>query len=170
MRVAGTVSCLLAALAAGGCATLTPRSLQPGPDARVLPGVPVQSFGVQSCGAGSLAVVLGYYGDAATFEQLEAALPKGRNQGVLRLDLLLEARRRGYAARLVEGGAELVRGELLAGRPVILMLRVLDAPGEANDLFHYVVADGIAPSTGLVRVQFGDATPRWTTFERLERA
>jgi len=170
VRLAHATSLLLAALAAGGCAVLPPRSQRPGADARVLPGVPVESFGVQSCGAGSLKVVLGYYGDPATFEELEAALPRGRNDGVLTLDLVLEARRRGYAARMVEGSAELVRGELLAGRPAILMLKVLEAPGVARDYYHYIVADGIAPGQDLVRVQFGDETPRWTTFERLDRA
>jgi tetratricopeptide (TPR) repeat protein len=170
VRLARATSLLLAGLTAGGCAILPPRSQRPGADARVLPGVPVQSFGVQSCGAGSLKVVLGYYGDPATFEELEAALPRGRNDGVLTLDLLLEARRRGYAARMVEGSAELVRRELLEGRPAILMLKVLDAPGAAHDYYHYIVADGIAPGQGLVRVQFGDETPRWTTFERLDRA
>ncbi len=170
MRRTRATALLLAGLTAGGCAVLPPKSQRPGADARVLPGVPVESFGVQSCGAGSLRVVLGYYGDPASFEELEAALPRGRNDGVLTLDLVLEARRRGYAARMVEGSSELVRRELLDGRPAILMLKVLDAPGVARDYYHYIVADGIAPSQDLVRVQFGDETPRWTTFERLDRA
>jgi tetratricopeptide (TPR) repeat protein len=170
VRLTPAAALLLAGLAAGGCAILPPRSQRPGADARALPGVPVQSFGVESCGAGSLKVVLGYYGDPATFEELEAALPRGRNDGVLTLDLVLEARRRGYDARMVEGSAELVRSELLAGRPAILMLKVLEAPGVARDYYHYIVADGIAPGEDLVRVQFGDETPRWTTFEKLDRA
>jgi Flp pilus assembly protein TadD len=170
VRLTRATSLLLAGLAAGGCAVLPPRSLRPAADARVLPGVEVQSFGVKSCGAGSLAIVLRAYGDKVTFAELETALPRGRNDGVLTLDLLLEARRRGYEARLLEGTPELVRGELLAGRPVILMLKVLDAPGLAHDYFHYIVADGIDPKQGLVRVQFGDQAPRWTTFERLDKA
>jgi tetratricopeptide (TPR) repeat protein len=136
----------------------------------VLTGVPVRSFGIQSCGAGSLSAVLSYHGQPVTLEELDALLPKGRNEGVLTLDLVLEARRRGYDARLVEGTPELVERELLEGRPVILMLKVLNAPGQGRDLFHYIVADGIEPSKGLVRVQLGDAEQRWTTFERLDRA
>lgn len=161
---------LPAALAAGGCAAYTLRSPDPGPQARVLTGVPVRSFGMKSCGAGSLSAVLSYHGQPVTLEELDAVLPKGRNEGVLTLDLVLEARRRGYDARMVEGSTELVERELLEGRPVILMLRVLDAPGKRRDLFHYIVVDGIEPSGGLVRVQLGDGELRWTTFERLDRA
>lgn len=160
------------ALVAGACApyALKLPSRDPGPQAHVLTGVPVQSFGVQSCGAGSLSAVLSYHGQPVTLEELDAVLPKGRNEGVLTLDLVLEARRRGYDARMVEGTPELVERELLEGRPVILMLQVFNVPGEVRDLFHYVVADGIEPSKGLVRVQLGDAKQRWTTFERLDRA
>ncbi|MFP5286161.1 MAG: tetratricopeptide repeat protein [Thermoanaerobaculia bacterium] len=162
---------LIAACMAGGCAAyqLKRPSLEPGLEAHVLTGVPVRSFGIQSCGAGSLSAVLSYHGQPVTLEELDAVLPKGRNEGVLTLDLVLEARRRGYDARMVEGSRELVERELLQGRPVILMLQVLNAPGLRRDLFHYIVADGIEPSKGLVRVQLGDAEQRWTTFERLDR-
>ena len=160
---------LPAALAAGGCAAYTLRTPDPGPQARVLTGVPVQSFGLKSCGAGSLSAVLSYHGEPVTLQELDTLLPKGRHEGVLTLDLVLEARRRGYEARLVEGTPELVEREILEGRPVILMLQVLDAPGQRRDLFHYIVIDGIEPAKGLVRVQFGDEKLRWTTFERLDR-
>lgn len=158
---------LPAALAAGGCAVNTLRSPEPGPQTHVLANVPVRSFGLQSCGAGSLSAVLGYYGEPVTLEDLDTALPRGRNDGVLTLDLVLEARRRGYDARMVEASPELVGRELLEGRPVILMLKVLNAPGQRRDLYHYVVADGVEPSSGLVRVQLGDGKQRWTTFKRL---
>jgi Tfp pilus assembly protein PilF len=158
------------ALAAGGCAAYTLKTPDPGPQARVLNGVPVPSFGVQSCGAGSLSAVLGYHGERVTLEELDSTLPKGRNEGVLTLDLVLEARRRGYDARLLEGSPELVTREVLEDRPVILMIEVLNAPGERRDLFHYLVVDGVEPSRGLLRIHLGDGKPRWTTFERLDSA
>lgn len=163
---------LLLSVFVAGCApyALKLPGPDPGPRAHVLTGVPVRSFGIQSCGAGSLSAVLSYHGQPVTLEELDAVLPKGRNEGVLTLDLVLEARRRGYDARMVEGTRELVERELLEGRPVILMLKVLNAPGEVRDLFHYIVADGIEPAKGLVRVQLGDAKVRWTTFERLDGA
>jgi peptidase C39-like protein/tetratricopeptide repeat protein len=161
---------LPAALAAGGCAAFILKSPKPGPQAHVLDGVPVRSFGIQSCGPGSLSAVLSYYGEAVTREDLETALAKGRNGGVVSLDLLLEARRRGFEARMVEGNRDLVARELLEGRPVILMLKVFNVPGGVHDLYHYVVVDGIEPSRGLVRVQLGDGKQRWTTFKHLDLA
>src|SRR5688572_3590858 len=160
---------LPAALAAGGCAAFTFRTPEPGPQARVLTGVPVRNLGLKSCGPGSLSAVLSYHGQPVSLEELDAVLPKGRNEGVVTLDMVLEARRRGYDARLVEGTPELVERELREGRPVILMLKVLDSLGQGRDLFHYIVVDGIEPAKGLVRVQLGDEKLRWTTFERLDR-
>jgi tetratricopeptide (TPR) repeat protein len=160
---------LLVPLAAG-CVTVAPRSRAPGDGARVLAEVPVRRFGFERCGAGSLAAALAALGDPVSVEELDAALPKAANGGVLSLDLVLEARRRGHEARLVAGGPELVRAELAAGRAPILLLRVLDAPGVSRDYWHYAVADGWDPGKGLVRVQFGDGKARWTTFAALDRA
>jgi tetratricopeptide (TPR) repeat protein len=160
---------LFAALTASGCTVITLQAPDPGPQARVLPGVPAGSFGYKSCGAGSLSAVLNYYGEAVTLEELDASLPKGLNGGVLTLDLVLEARRRGYEARLVEGTSELVERELREGRPVILMLQMLNAPGNRRDIYHYIVADGFEPSHGLLRVHLGDGKARWTTFARLDK-
>lgn len=168
---AGWAALLLsAALAAGGCAAYTLWTPAPGPKARVLTGLPVRSFGLKTCGAGSLSAVLSYYGPPVTLEELDKVLPKGLHEGVVTLDLVLEARRRGYDARLLEGTPELVERELLEGRPVILMVEVLAAPGKRHDLFHYIVVDGIEPSSGRIRVQLGDGKQRWTTFKRLDHA
>ena len=87
---------------------------------------------------------------------------------MLSLDMLIAARRRGFDAALVTGTAEAVRGELAEGRPAILMLRLLDAPGARRDVFHYVVVDGIDPPRGLFRFQFGDGKARWARLESLE--
>jgi tetratricopeptide (TPR) repeat protein len=96
-------------------------------------------------------------------------MPKMRG-GVLSLDMLIEARRRGFAAQLVKGDPASVTDWVRAGKPVILMLQVVDSPGKHFDFFHYVVADGYDPQAGLVRVQFGKGAPRWTTFARIESA
>jgi Flp pilus assembly protein TadD len=61
-----------------------------------------------------------------------------------------------------------VRGELAEGRPAILMLRLLDAPGARRDIYHYVVVDGFDPPRGLCRFQFGDGKARWARLESLE--
>lgn len=125
-------------------------------------------FQEDRCGPGSLSLVLGAHGDAVSPPELEAALPEVRGRGVLSLDMLIAARQRGFDAALVAGSAEILRGELTEGRPAILMLRLLDAPGARRDVFHYVVVDGVDPPRGLFRFQFGDGEARWVRLESLE--
>jgi tetratricopeptide (TPR) repeat protein len=161
----------LAALgAAPACVSLAPRSRTPSPRARVVPGVPLATFAEGRCGAGSLALVLGAHGKPPAGGELEALLPELPGRGVLSVDMLLAARARGFDAALVPGSADALRRELDAGRPAILMLRLLDAPGARRDVYHYVVADGVDPARGLFRFQFGDGRGRWTPVESLERS
>jgi tetratricopeptide (TPR) repeat protein len=150
--------------------SLAPRSRTPSSEARVVPGVPLTVFEEDRCGPGSLSLVLGAHGDAASARDLEAALPEAPGRGVLSVDMLIAARGRGFDAALVTGTAEAVRDELAEGRPAILMLRLLDAPGARRDVYHYVVADGLDPPRGLFRFQFGDGQARWARLESLERS
>jgi Flp pilus assembly protein TadD len=165
-RAAGIAALAIALL--HGCVSRAPRSLTPGPEARVVPGVAVTVFDEDRCGPGSLALVLRAHGDPVTARELEAALPDLEGRGVLSLDMLIAARRRGFDAALLAGTAEAVRGELTEGRPAILMLRLLDAPGARRDVFHYVVVDGTDAPRGLLRFQFGDGKARWARLESLE--
>jgi predicted negative regulator of RcsB-dependent stress response len=158
---------LLAALLLTSCIALTPRTQHASPAATVTPNVPTQRWGIESCGAGSLSTVLQHYGDVTTMQAWDAKLPKTRG-GVLTIDMLIAARKAGFDAHLVTGTPAIVGEELRLGRPVILMLQVIDYPGHHYDFFHYVVADGIDPERRLVRTQFGDGKGRWTTFDRLE--
>ena len=137
--------------------------------AKVIPNVPMQTWDIKSCGAGALSSVLQHYGDPTTMQQWDATLPKTRG-GVMSIDLILGARQKGFDARLVTGDQPMVERELLDGRPVILMLQVIQAPGKGYDFFHYIVLDGIDPQKDLVRAQFGDAKARWVKFDRLESA
>ena len=161
----------LAALALAvlpGCVSLAPRSRTPSAEARVVSGVPVAAFEADRCGPGSLSLVLGAHGEPVSARDLEVVLPEVPGRGVLSVDLLIAARGRGFDAALVTGTAETVRGELAEGRPAILMLRLLDAPGVRRDVFHYVVVDGIDAPRGLLRFQFGDGKARWARLESLE--
>jgi len=156
------------------CATVTPRSQPVSSAAQVIPNVPTQSWGIESCGAGSLSTVLQHYGDTTTLESWDATLPKTRG-GVLTIDMLVAARQKGFEAQLVTGTPGMVEDELRAGRPVILMLQVIDSPGHHYDFFHYVVADGLDiaggdPQSHLIRTQWGDRKGRWTSFDRIERS
>ncbi len=136
----------------------------------MLEGVPVRAFGAERCGAGSLSAVLAFYGDDVSIDDLDATLPKAANGGVLSLDLVLAARQRGFDARMVEGDPDLVAKTVLAGRPAIVMLRVIDAPGRSKDYYHYVVVDGVDPARHLFRLQFGDGKARWAPLAGLDQA
>ena len=154
-------------LVVAGCVAHAPRSLAPGPEARIVPTGPPRTFAEDRCGPGSLSAVLNALGDSATEQELDLELPKVRD-GVLSLDLVLAARRRGFDAALVSGDAASLRQEVEAGRAAILMLRLLDAPGRGKDVYHYVVVDGFDPGRTLFRFQFGDGRFRWAGLPEIE--
>ena len=147
---------------------MTPHSSPASASAVIIPNVPLQRWGIESCGAGSLSTVLQHYGDTTSLKEWDAALPKMRG-GVLSIDMLVAARKRGFDAQLVTGTPDVVDSEVAAGRPVILMLRVIDSVGTKLDFFHYVVVDGIDRDRGLIRTQWGDQQGRWTNFAKLEK-
>ncbi|MEO6258739.1 MAG: tetratricopeptide repeat protein [Thermoanaerobaculia bacterium] len=168
-RLSLCLSSLAFAAVLTSCITITPRTQHPSSSATVIPNVPLQHWGIESCGAGSLSSVLQHYGEPTTMAQWDATLTHSRG-GVLTIDLLLAARSRGFQAELATGTPELVEREVRRGNPAILMLQVVDSPGRHYDFFHYIVVDGIDPDRKLVRTQFGDGQGRWTTFSRLEKA
>jgi hypothetical protein len=164
----GRLALLLFLLLLAGCITLAPRSRSASPSATVIANVPMLRWGVESCGAGSLSTVLQHYGDKTSMQEWDATLPKTRG-GVLTVDMLIGARKHGFDAQIVTGTAENVTAELTAGRPVILMLQVVEYPGTHYDFFHYIVLDGLDTARGLVRTQWGDLKGRWTTLAKLEK-
>src|ERR1051325_1469266 len=160
---------LLSAFLLSSCVYWTPISRRPSPSATTIAAMPMQKWGIESCGAGALSTVLLHYGDPTTMKEWDAALPRTHG-GVMSIDLVLAARQRGFDARLVTGDRSLVEAELRDGHPVILMLQVIQAPGKEYDFFHYVVVDGYDPAQNIFRVQFGDGKARWATMDRIEPA
>ena len=152
-----------------GCVAFKPAPQAPSATAVVLDGVPLTEFGAQTCGAASLSAVLTYWGQSISIEELDPTLPKADNGGVLSLDMALAARERGFAAELAVGDRELIHKNLDAGRPLILMLQIVDIVGQSRDLFHYVIVDGYDPRKDLIRVQYGDGAARWVELDRLSR-
>ena len=157
------------ALTTTSCVYWTPMSRTPAPNALVIPNVPMHKWDIKSCGAGSLSSVLQHYGDPVSMDEWQEKLPKTKG-GVMSIDLVLAARERGFDANLVTGDRNLIEAEVRDGRPVILMLQVIQYPGSSLDFFHYVVIDGYDPMRNLFRVQFGDGKARWATMARLEPA
>jgi tetratricopeptide (TPR) repeat protein len=159
---------ILALPLSSACVSLAPRSRTPSPQASVVPGTPLATFTEDRCGAGSLALVLGAHGGPHPAQELEAALPEIPGRGVLSVDMLLAARARGFDAGLLTGTPAGLQRELAAGRPAILMLRLLDAPGTRRDIYHYVVADGLDSPRGLFRLQYGDGKARWARLSSID--
>lgn len=151
------------------CVYWTPMSRSVSTAADVIPNVPMQKWDIKSCGAGALSAVLQHHGHPTTMDEWQAVLPKTRG-GVMSIDLVLAARKSGFDAELVTGDEALVEAEVRDGRPVILMLQVIQYPGKSLDFFHYVVVDGYDPAKHLFRTQFGDGKARWTTMARLNPA
>jgi hypothetical protein len=159
----------VASLLPTACVYWTPMSHRPSTTAMVIPDVPMQKWDIKSCGAGSLSAVLRHHGDTRSMEEWQETLPKTRG-GVMSIDMVLAARERGFESNLVTGDASLVEAEVRDGRPIILMLKVVGAPGKSFDFFHYIVIDGYDPMNNTFRTQFGDGRARWTTMDRLEPA
>ena len=149
------------ALGFAACVARAPRSLSPGPEARVVLEGPPRVFLEDRCGPGSLSAVLNSLGDPVTEADLDRELPKVEG-GVLSVDLVLAARRRGFEADLREGSVASLRGEIDAGRAAILMVRLFDQPGQRRDVFHYLIVDGFDSGKLLFRLQYGDGRARWS--------
>ncbi len=104
-------------------------------------GVPFVAQRARDCGPAALAMVLGYFGEPASLEDLTARLYKPGLDGTLTLDLLLEAKRHGLEARQTRGSLETLRATLAEGRPLLVFLdvgRVAWAPR-----WHFAVAIGL---------------------------
>lgn len=146
-----------------GCLSLAPRSQSWGAGAAPIDNVPARRWAHNRCAAGALSEVLAFYGDLVSEEQLSSVMPPARHGAVTTVDLLLAARSRGFGAQLLRGDQELLYRELELGRPLIIMLRVMNAPGTDQDLFHYVVLSGVDRERGLVRMHYGDGRQRWVS-------
>ena len=101
-----------------------------------VPFVPQQK---DTCGAASLTMVLRYWGDEVTHDQIAAAIVEARKPGIAGSRLEAFARARGYFALAYEADAPHLRESLAKGRPLIVALRV------GRGLDHDVVVTGMDP-------------------------
>src|SRR3954454_20068744 len=107
-------SALLLLVMLTGCITVTPKTQHASPTATVIPNVPEQHWGIESCGAGSLSTVLQHYVNTTSMQSWDATLPKTHG-GVLTIDMLLAARKAGFDAQLVTGTPAIIEKELEQG-------------------------------------------------------
>ena len=135
----------------GGCATggsaakeagAIRTSLEPTPVSTVIAGVPFLPQEDDTCGPSSLAMVLGFLGrNVDTAEIVRETRTEGL-KGALITDLAAAARRRGFAAEVVDLDLPRLRERIVAGDPVILLV---DLGVWSWSRPHYLVAYGWTP-------------------------
>jgi len=133
----------------GGCAAgagMGAGSVQPSdapaPVPSVIAGVPFLPQEDDTCGPSSLAMVLGFLGQDVTTQEIVRETRTEGLKGTLITDLAGAARRRGFAAEVVDLDLPHLRERISAGVPVILLV---DLGVWSWSRPHYLVAYGWAP-------------------------
>jgi predicted double-glycine peptidase len=146
---------MLVCLAACGCSAPLLRSVPEAELSRserfdLIDGLSVPKVpGPDGCGAQALAAVLTRGQDAAAAEALADELP-WHDLGATPIDLLLEARSRGFEATLARGSWEDLTSRVHDGVPVLAMLdvsmevRTLLAAIPTPSVMHWSVVSGVA--------------------------
>ena len=163
--------------AAGGSAGKGAGAVQssngPTPVSSVIPGVPFLPQEEDTCGPSSLAMVLEFLGQKKvdTAEIVRETRTEGL-KGTLITDLASAARRRGYAAEVVDLDLPRLREQIVAGVPVILLV---DLGIWSWSRPHYLVAygwtpEGVVAHSGRERgkvIPFSTLDAQWAKMGRL---
>lgn len=115
-----------------------------------IPGVPFVQQAEETCGPSSLAMVLRFLGGTQTTADLLHETRTEALRGAMITDLAVAAKRRGYAAEVVDLDLARLKKSIDGGTPVILLV---DQGIWAYSVPHYLVAygytaDGIIVHTG----------------------
>jgi hypothetical protein len=142
------------------------------PTTSVIAGIPFLPQEDDSCGPSSLAMVLGFLGkDVDTQEIVRETWTEGL-KGTLITDLAGAARRRGFAAEVVDLDLPRLRERISAGVPVILLV---DLGVWSWSRPHYLVAygwtpEGVVAHSGRERgkvIPFSTLDSEWAKMGRL---
>jgi ABC-type bacteriocin/lantibiotic exporter with double-glycine peptidase domain len=137
--------------AQGGCATggsagkeagALQTSNAPTPVSSIIAGVPFLPQEDDTCGPSSLAMVLGFLGDDVSTQEIVRETRTEGLKGTLITDLAGAARRRGFAAEVVDLDLPRLRERIVAAEPVILLV---DLGVWSWSRPHYLVAYGWTP-------------------------
>jgi len=132
--------------AAGGSAAKGAGAVQssnvPVPVSTVIAGVPFLPQEEDTCGPSSLAMVLGFLGRKVDTAEIVRETRTEGLRGTLITDLAAAARRRGFAAEVVDLDLPRLRERIVAGDPVILLV---DLGVWSWSRPHYLVAYGWTP-------------------------
>jgi ABC-type bacteriocin/lantibiotic exporter with double-glycine peptidase domain len=105
----------------------------------ILLKVPFYPDQTDQCGPATLASLLSYWGKPTDPVKLRQAMYDAKLKGSLPMDLVKAARDNGLSAEMVEGTPELIKSQVEAGRPVLVMLNM---GLSALPIGHYVVVTG----------------------------
>ncbi len=143
-----TLLVLLLIFTAVGCigpqAVIDDLGANPGSGA-LIEDVPFFAQDELMCGPAALASVIGYLGEQGGWspdERLDVITLEVYNErldGTLPIDLLIYAKRKGFAAEYYEGGLKDLKEKLSGGTPLILFLNL---GIDAYPIGHYIVAVG----------------------------
>lgn len=129
-------------------------------------GVPFFPQKDRMCGPAALASVMEYYGGADRFDEVAKEVYSEVLKGTLPVDLLIYAREKGFNARYYEGGFEDLKGNLAAGRPLILFLNLGIAEYPVG---HYVVAVGYNDRASTIIAHSGMKKESFISYKKLKR-
>jgi len=115
---------------------------EPVPVSTVIAGVPFLPQEEDTCGPSSLAMVLGFLGRKVDTAEIVRETRTEGLRGTLITDLAAAARRRGFAAEVVDLDLPRLRERIVAGDPVILLV---DLGVWSWSRPHYLVAYGWTP-------------------------
>ena len=149
VRLAGVALLLGGALSIwGGCAATRAATGAP-PEAgvsplpaHVIPGVPFLPQEEDTCGPSALAMLLRFRGRDATTAELVRETRTAGLRGTLITDLAAAARRRGVPAEVERLDLPALRGRVIGGEPVILLV---DLGAWVWSRPHYMLAYGVTP-------------------------
>jgi hypothetical protein len=163
--------CMVGASAGKGAGAVRPPEA-PAPLPSVIAGVPFLPQEEDTCGPSSLAMVLGFLGQNVDTAEIVRETRTGGLKGTLITDLTVAARRRGFAAEVVDLDLPRLRERIVAGVPVILLV---DLGIWTWSRPHYMVAygwtaEGVVAHSGREQgkvIPFSTLDAQWAKMGRL---
>lgn len=149
-------------LSPGPAITPTPLVL---PSRHLIGGVPFIRQRREHCGPATLAMVLGYYNVILSQEELAEELYRKEISGSLNLDMLISARRHGFAALIPEGSRRRLKRYISCNVPIIVMVR----SSSDSEKYHFMVIYGYDDTKELFRIHSGRTRDEKIGYNDLDR-
>jgi len=167
MRLFINAALIVTVIGLAGCAGARHDTATPGTQrAARISGVPFFPDTTDQCGPSTLASLLSFWGHPASPAELRAEIYLPKLKGTLPMDMVSAVETRGLKADGVNGSMEMLRQELLAGRPV---LAHLDRGYSFYPIGHYVVVTGFDDARRGVSVHSGGEADAFMSYRKFSR-